>query len=89
MGIRVATKNGSKLTWGSVIFREIIGRFISKMLVIPYILVIFMPKKEALHDLFADTVVSHEHSYEKETRVSYRKQIEGQQLQEGTSILVR
>ena len=86
MGIRVAAKDGGKLTWGSIIFREVIGRFISKMLVIPYLLVLFMPKKEALHDLFADTVVEHEHSYEKEMRVDYRKRIEGQQLQEGTII---
>ncbi|WP_186670042.1 RDD family protein [Sporosarcina sp. BP05] len=86
MGIRVAAKGGGKLTWGSVIFREVFGRFISKMLVIPYLLVLFMPRKEALHDLFADTVVEHEHSYEKEMRVDYRKRIEGQQLQEGTII---
>jgi uncharacterized RDD family membrane protein YckC len=86
MGIRVAAKDGGNLTWGSVIFREVIGRFISKMLVIPYLLVPFMPRKEALHDLFADTVVEHEHSYEKEIHVDYRERIEGQQLQEGTII---
>ena len=86
MGIRVVAKDGGKLTWGAVIFREVIGRFISKMLVIPYLLVLFMPKKEALHDLFADTVVEHEYSYEKEMRVDYRKRIEGQQLQESTII---
>jgi len=86
MGIRVAAKDGGNLTWGSVIFREVIGRFISKMLVIPYLLILFMPRKEALHDLFADTIVEHEHSYEKEMRVDYRKRIEGQQLQDGTII---
>lgn len=86
MGIRVASKDGGKLTWGEVIFREVIGRFISKMLLIPYLLVLFMPKKEALHDLFADTIVEHEYSYEKELRINYRKRIEGQQLQEGTFI---
>lgn len=86
MGIRVASKDGGELTWGAVIFREVIGRFISKMLLIPYLLVLFMPKKEALHDLFADTIVEHEYSYEKELRINYRKRIEGQQLQEGTFI---
>ncbi|WP_255452120.1 RDD family protein [Sporosarcina sp. ANT_H38] len=86
MGIRVVAKDGGKLSWGAVIFREIIGRFISKMLVIPYFLVIFTRRKEALHDLFADTVVEHEHSYEKEIRVDYHKRIEGQQLPEGTII---
>ena len=86
MGIRVASKDGGQLTWGAIIFREGIGRFISKMLLVPYLLVIFMPKKEALHDLFADTIVEHESSYEKELRINYRKRNEGQQLQEGTMI---
>lgn len=82
MGIRVVAKDGGRLTWGSVIFREVFGRFISKLLVVPYLLVLFMPKKEALHDLFADTVVEHEHFYEKEIQVMERKRFEGQQLQE-------
>lgn len=86
MGIKVVPKDGEKLTWGTIIFREGIGRFISKMLVIPYLLVIFMPKKEALHDLFADTIVVHEHAYEKEIRVNYETRSEGQQLPEGTVI---
>jgi uncharacterized RDD family membrane protein YckC len=86
MGIRVVAKNGGKLTWGAVIFREVIGRFISKMLVIPYLLVIFMSKKEALHDLFADTIVVYENAYEKEIRENYRTMSDGQQLPEGTVI---
>jgi uncharacterized RDD family membrane protein YckC len=82
MGIRVVPKDGGQLTWSSVIFREVIGRFISKLLVVPYLLVLFMPKKESLHDLFAETVVEYQHSYEKEIRLSRRVRIEGQQLQE-------
>ena len=82
MGIRVVAKNGAPLTWGTILFREVFGRFISKTLVVPYLLVLFMPKKEALHDVFADTVVEHESTYEKEVRVSRRQQLEGQQLQE-------
>lgn len=66
---------------GAILFREVFGRFISKMLVIPYLLVLFMPKKEALHDVFAETVVEYEHVYEKEILVS-KQQLEGQQLQE-------
>ncbi|MFS0574857.1 RDD family protein [Sporosarcina sp. 179-K 3D1 HS] len=65
LGIRVETKDGHPLDWGTVFFREVIGRFISKMIWIPYLLVVLTPKKEALHDLFADTVVVHEDSYEK------------------------
>lgn len=65
MGIRVLKSNGEKLTWGSVIFREGFGRFISQMLWIPYLLVLFLPQKMALHDLFADTVVVHERTFER------------------------
>lgn len=65
MGIRVMKSNGEKATWGSVIFREGFGRFISQMLWIPYLLVLFLPQKKALHDVFADTVVVHERTFER------------------------
>lgn len=65
MGIKVIPRPGEVLTWDKIIFREIIGRFISKTLLIPYLLVIFMPQKESLHDLFADTHVIYENTYEK------------------------
>ncbi|MHC8517344.1 RDD family protein [Sporosarcina sp. ITBMC105] len=85
IGIKVVRKDGEKLTWGTVLFREGIGRFISKLLLLPYLLVIFMPKKEALHDLFADTIVIHEQSYEKEV-IEVRQLREGEQLQGGTIV---
>jgi len=54
----VSLKEGS-LSWGTVIFRELIGRFIVRTLLygISYILVGIFPKKQGLHDLFADTSV--------------------------------
>ena len=84
MGIKVVPKEGEHLTWGAVVFREVFGRFISKMLLIPYLLPVFMPKKEALHDLFADTYVVHESTFEKEMQITYMEKAE--QLQEGTVI---
>ncbi|MBB4824261.1 putative RDD family membrane protein YckC [Sporosarcina luteola] len=86
LGIRVVQKDEKPLTWGTVLFREVVGRFISKTLLIPYLLAIFMPKKEALHDLFADTYVIHEHSYEKETIMTRRKVDEGEQLQDAPHV---
>lgn len=83
IGIKVIPKEGDQLTWSTVIFREVFGRFISTLLLIPYFLVIFMPKKEGLHDLFADTFVTHEDTYEKEIQVNHVKRSDGQQLQEG------
>jgi uncharacterized RDD family membrane protein YckC len=61
-GLRVVNLKGEKLSWGAVIFREWIGRFISTSIWITYIIVAFLPKKQGLHDLFADTTVIHEKS---------------------------
>ena len=85
MGIKVVTSDNSQLTWSTIIFREVIGRFISKLLVIPYLLVAFTPKKEALHDIFADTSVIHEDAYEKKHLHNLVKN-RGEQLQDGTVI---
>ncbi|MDN4607021.1 RDD family protein [Sporosarcina highlanderae] len=84
MGIKVVQKDGGGLSWGTILFREVIGRFISRLLTLPYLLVIFMPKKEALHDLFADTYVIHEQSFEKEVVETRREKVE--ELQAGTIV---
>lgn len=56
-GLKVVSVKEEKLGWGTVFFREFIGRFISKTIVIGYLIVGFMPKKQGLHDVFADTTV--------------------------------
>ncbi|MGG0669886.1 RDD family protein [Lederbergia citrisecunda] len=85
LGIKVVRQDGGKLTWGTILFREVIGRFISKLLTIPYLLVIFMPKKEALHDLFADTYVVHEQAFEKEV-IESKQERKGEELHAGTIV---
>ncbi|GKV69565.1 putative membrane protein YteJ [Sporosarcina sp. NCCP-2716] len=85
-GIRVVRKSGGPLGWVSLLFREVIGRYISKTLVVPYLLVVFMPRNEALHDLFADTEVIHERLYEA-IPLQDRPAVAGRhQLPEGQSI---
>lgn len=59
-GLKVIPLKKDQLTWDTVIFREWIGRFISASIFILYLLVAFLPKKQGLHDLFADTAVVHE-----------------------------
>lgn len=59
-GLKVVKLEGKNLTWGTVIFREWIGRFISATIFIGYVIVAFLPKKQGLHDLFADTSVIYE-----------------------------
>ncbi|MGN7388323.1 RDD family protein [Sporosarcina sp. SAFN-015] len=85
LGIKVVRQDGERLTWGTILFREVIGRFISKLLTIPYLLVVFMPKKEALHDLFADTYVIHEQAFEKEV-IETRQERKGEELHAGTIV---
>lgn len=63
-GLRVVDLKGEKLTWGTILFREWIGRFISATIFVGYVIVAFLPKKQGLHDLFADTSVVHERQNE-------------------------
>lgn len=86
LGIKVVSLNGEPLTTSALIFREVIGRFISKMLVIPYVLAAFTTHKQALHDLFADTYVVHEQSYERKHIQSLQDRNERQQLQEQPNV---
>lgn len=58
-GLRVVSLNDEKLNWSTILFREWIGRFISGTILILYIVVGFLPKKQGIHDLFADTTVVH------------------------------
>lgn len=59
-GLKVISIKGEKPTWKTIIFREWIGRFISTTIIIGYLIIAFLPKKQGLHDLFSDTTVIHE-----------------------------
>lgn len=74
-GLKVVPLKEEKLTWGTVIFRELIGRFIDDTLKLSYIIVAFMPKNQSIHDIITDTVVLHEKIYvkNKETIVVEQK----------------
>lgn len=59
-GLKVISLKETKLDWSTIMFREWIGRFISGTILILYMIVGFLPKKQGIHDLFADTTVIHE-----------------------------
>lgn len=60
-GLKVVSLKDSTLTWPVVLFREGIGRYISKtVFLLGYLLVAFLPKKQGAHDYYADTTVIHE-----------------------------
>ena len=54
-GLKVISLQDQKLSWSAIMFREWIGRFISGTIIILYVVVGFLPKKQGIHDLFADT----------------------------------
>jgi uncharacterized RDD family membrane protein YckC len=62
-GLRVIRKDGKQLSWLDTFIREGVGRFIHRFIFwmfLIYIVVAFTPKKQGVHDLFADTLVIHE-----------------------------
>ncbi|SDH73653.1 RDD family protein [Alteribacillus bidgolensis] len=61
-GLKVVRKNAAPLTWPDLLFREVVGRFIYRSLVITniiYIVVGFTNEKQGIHDMFGDTRVIH------------------------------
>lgn len=64
MGLRVICLDGSDLSWGDVLTRELVGRYIQKKVMLLYLLVFFTKRKETLADLFTDTVVISEKDYQ-------------------------
>ncbi|WP_462420989.1 RDD family protein [Salinicoccus sp. Marseille-QA3877] len=57
-GITVLSRDGNKLTFSQVIFRELVGRYINNFLwYLPYLVVLFTERRIGLHDYFADTYV--------------------------------
>lgn len=64
LGLRVISLNGSELSWGDVLTRELIGRYIQKKVMVLYLIVFFTKRRETLADLFTDTVVISEKDYQ-------------------------
>lgn len=61
-GIKVIRKDGSFPGWSDVVFRELVGRFLHRVLGITnllYVVVGFDDRKKGIHDMIADTRVIH------------------------------
>ncbi|WP_315905778.1 RDD family protein [Priestia koreensis] len=59
-GLQVIDLKDDRLRWSTIIFREVIGRYVAKTIfLIGYLLVAFLPQKQGLHDYFAGTTVIH------------------------------
>lgn len=75
LGLKVVSLKEEKPNWLTVIFRELVGRFISNTVKILYIMIAFMPKNQSLHDLLSDTVVIHEKVYVKNQKTIEKEEI--------------
>ena len=56
-GIRVIALNEEELSWQTILVREGFGRYLQKVVLILYGLVIFTPYKQHVVDLLTDTSV--------------------------------
>ena len=55
--IKVMDRAGARAGWWSVIYRETIGRYLSSLLGIGYIVLAFDRRHRGFHDMLADTRV--------------------------------
>ncbi len=56
-GLKVVCFNEEKLSWQTVIVRELFGRYINKAILLLYIIAAFTPKKQHAIDYLTDTSV--------------------------------
>ncbi|WLR50222.1 RDD family protein [Bacillus tianshenii] len=62
-GLKVVNLEGQRPSWATVIFREVVGKFISKTLFfVGYLAAAVSGRKQAWHDKIADTYVIHDRS---------------------------
>lgn len=57
-GLKVISYTRDPLTFGRVVIRELFGRYISDFFArLLYLVVLFNPKKQSIHDMLAETIV--------------------------------
>lgn len=86
-GLKVVSLNEEKLSWITVIFRELVGRFISNTVPVIYVMVAFMPKNQCLHDILNDTIVIHEKVYVKNEETIIKEVIIEEDLDSATQTI--
>lgn len=59
MGIQVGDVNGHRLTFASALLREVMKLVSSFLFFLPHLLALFTERKQAMHDLVANSVVTY------------------------------
>ena len=58
LGLKITDEHGNKISMGTAVMREILGKFISAIIMyIGFLMVGFTDRKRGLHDMIANTVV--------------------------------
>ncbi len=86
MGLRIVRLDGSRVTIG-VCIRRLIGYYISAILFIGYIMVLFDDRRQAFHDKFAGTFVIYAWSFDKKLQRSQPILMRAQQRRSKNSSL--
>lgn len=70
-GLRVQSLNEDKLDIQTILFREVVGRFISNVVFyLPYTIIAFTKKNQGVQDYVADTIVVHENIFVEQTPIN-------------------
>lgn len=85
-GLRVVSTKHEELSIPTILFREWIGRFFSATIWPLYWIIGFTPNKQGLHDFISDTMVVHEHSYEKKILTNDKSIDSSSELQESNMV---
>lgn len=69
-GLKVISFYNQSMTFFDCIIRELFGRYISNSLLgLPYLIVLFNPKKQGIHDMLSDTIVVRERQISLRSRI--------------------
>lgn len=74
-GLKVKSLKEEKLSWSTVLFRELVARFINNTVWLSYLAVAFTPKNRGIQDYIADTIVVQENVYVKNEKTVIREKI--------------
>lgn len=70
MGIKVVRGTGEELRFVDVLYRETIGRYLSGVLFVGYLMALVDRQKRAFHDYLCETCVVYDHKREKTSQAS-------------------
>lgn len=76
MGLKVVSYHHSSLSFFRVVVREVFGRYISNFFLnLLYLVVLFNPSKQSIHDMLSDTIVVKEQQERLRDRLTHQPSV--------------